>query len=114
MAERAAALLARKKRTRVGHKASTTRLMNLATTALEAEETDLDQLVLYKERITDKVTTLRSLDDELAELVPEEELKEEIVQADEYLERIYGVLAKLNKKLGPISGGTTSTAAPPG
>ena len=39
----------------------------------------------------------------MAELVPDEELEEEIQWADEYKERVYGVLAKLNEALGPIT-----------
>ena len=53
--------------------------------------------------LIEKVETLKVLDGEMAELVPEEELEEEIQRADQYKERVYGVLAKLNKALGPIT-----------
>ena len=55
MNKEAAAILARKKRSRIGHKASTTRLLNLATTALGAEESDEEELSLLKQRITEKI-----------------------------------------------------------
>ena len=103
----AAALLARKKKTRSGHRASTTRLVNQAATAMGAEDVDTDELSLIKQMLVEKMETLKVLDGELAELVPDEELEEEIQRADEYKERVYGVLAKLNKALGPI------TAPPP-
>jgi len=99
----AATLLARKKKTRSGHRASTTRLVNQAATAIEAEDIDTDQLLLTRQMLVEKVETLKVLDGEMAELVPEEELEEEIQRADEYKERVYGVLAKLNKALGPIT-----------
>ena len=99
----AATLLARKKKTRSGHRASITRLVNQAATAMEAEDIDTDQLLLTRQMLVEKVETLKVLDGEMAELVPEEELEEEIQRADEYKERVYGVLAKLNKALGPIT-----------
>ena len=58
--------------------------------------------------IEEKVATLKALDSELIELVPEEDLEAEIQQADEHLERMYGVLAKLEKALRPS---TTPTPA---
>ena len=54
--------------------------------------------------LVEKMETLKVLDGELAEIVPDDE---KIQRADEYKERVYGVLAKLNKALGPI------TAPPP-
>lgn len=48
----------------------------------------------------------------MAELVPDDELEEEIQQADEFLDRIYEVLAKLDKALDPATSriGTPLTA----
>ena len=110
--EAAARLLARKKKVRAGHKASTTRLTARAMTALEAENIDVDQLSLIQRRITEKREVLKNLDSEMAELVPDDELEEEIQQADEFLDRIYEVLAKLDKALDPATSriGTPLTA----
>ena len=89
--------------------------MNQATTALEADEKDADQLRLTKQMLEEKVKTLKSLDEEIAELVPDEELEDEIQQADQQIERIYGVLTKLNKALLLPRPTTppTGAAAPP-
>ena len=95
-------LLARKKKTRSGHRASTTRLIHQAMAAME-EDVDTDQLSLTKQMIVEKVETLKVLDGELAELVPDDDLEEEIQRIDEYKEKVYGVLAKLNKALGPTT-----------
>lgn len=100
-AEETVRLLARKKRSRTGHRASATRLMNQATTALGADERDVDQLKLTRQMLETKVKTLKSLDEEIAELVPDEELEDEIQQADQQIERVYGVLTRLNKVLTP-------------
>ena len=72
----AAVLLARKKRTRSGHRASTIHLVNRATIAMETENTD--ELSLIKQMLVEKVETLKLLDGEMAELVPDQELEEEI------------------------------------
>ena len=53
----AAALLTRKKKIRVCHRASTTRLINQATTAMGGEEVDTDQLPLIKQMLIEKVET---------------------------------------------------------
>ena len=49
--------------------------------------------------LVEKMETLKVLDGELAEIVPDDE---ETQRADEYKEGVYRVLAKLNKALGPI------------
>ena len=112
MSDEAAAILARKKRSRSGHKASTIRLLNLATTALREEVIDTDELALLNQRIADKAEILKALDNELANLVPDEELEEEIQQADEYLEGVHRVLGKLKKSLGTTTGTLPPAAAP--
>ena len=106
----AAALLARKKETRSGHRASTARLVNQAEIAIGAEDVDTDQLSLIEQMLVEKMETLKVLDGESAELVPDE-LEEEIQRADEYKERVYGVLAKLNKAVGPITTPSTTTVS---
>ena len=96
------ATLNRKKRSRVGHRASATRLINQATTALGAtDEVDKDQLQLTKQLLLDKIKLLKALDEEIADLVPEDQLEEEIQQADQHIERVYETIAKINKALGP-------------
>ena len=109
----AAALLARKRKTRAGHRASATRLVNQATTVMGGEEVDTDQLSLIKQMLVEKVETERILDGEMADIVPDDELEAEIQGADEYKERLYGVLAKLKKALEAPSAAVVSPAPPP-
>ena len=107
----APALLTRKKRTRSGHRASATCLVNQAMTAMGAEDVDTDQLSLIRQMLVEKVETLKILDSEMAQLVPDDEVEEEIQCVDEYKEKVYGVLAKLNKALTPITAPTPTTVA---
>ena len=111
MSDDAAAILARKNRSRGGHKASTTRLLNLATTALREEVIDTDELALLNQSITNKALILKALDNELVNLVPDKELQEEIQQADEYLVGVHRVLGKLKKCLGTTTGTPPPAAA---
>lgn len=92
-------LLARKKKTQSGHRASATRLVNQATTAMDEENVDADRLSTIQRLLATKVKTLESLDKELADLVPENELEDEIQNSDEYMENVYGILDKLSKIL---------------
>lgn len=116
------ALFARKKRSRAGHRASTTRILDQATTAMGADPLDTGRLSLLKRMLDEKMETLRDLDSELADLVPEEELEAEIQHTDEYKEKVYDVLAKLDNALlttatvtphRDTTGGTPATAPPP-
>ena len=57
--------------------------------------------MITHQMLAEKMETLKVLDGELADLVPDGELKEEIQHADEYKER---VMAKLKKALGTTVG----------
>ena len=103
------ATLNRKKRSRVGHRASATRLINQATPLMEAAEVDTDQLQLTKQLLLEKVKLLKTLDEEIAELVPEDQLEDEIQQADQQIERVYLTIAKITKALGPPPRARTPT-----
>ena len=105
------ALLARKKRSRAGHRASATRIVDQAMGALDSEPVDIDQLTMLKMMLDEKKEILSRLDSEVAELVPDEELENEIHRIDKYKEQIYGVLTKLNKALVPAAPGAPYPAA---
>lgn len=106
-----AVLLTRTKRSHAGHRASATRLTTRATTALREEEVDKDDLSLIKQLLLEKVSTLKRLDEQIAGLVPDAELEDEIQNADETLEKIYGIMAKLSKALGPFVATPLDTVA---
>ena len=108
----ARATLNRKKRSRTGHRASATRLINQAAATLGAEDVDLDELRLTKQLPLEKTKTLQSLDEEIAELVLDDELEEEIQPADQQIERVYSTIAKINKALGGATTPPTGAVDP--
>lgn len=103
-----AALFARKK-TRLGRRASTTRQVHQRR-LLWKQKLILIRLSLIKQMPIEKMETLKLLDRKLAEIVRDEELQER-QRTDKYKERIYIVLAKLNKAVGPITAPRPTTAA---
>ena len=102
----AAALLERKRRSRTGHRSSSTRFVNQAKDVLASGTPDLDRLSLIKQLLIEKLETLKTLDNEIAEIIPEDKLEEEILGADEYKESVYRVLAAITKSINwhvPVS-----------
>lgn len=100
--------LAKKKRIRAGHRASTTQTLTKVNNAFVAESTDeakLSQLELVLEK---KLGTLKLLDSQIVELTEEDALATEIERAEEYKSEIYAALVRINKALKL----TTPTAPP--
>ena len=111
MSETDVALLARKRRARSGHRGTVTRLVNSVSAAVREDVVDVDQLSLNKRMLTEKMDALNGLDTELADLVPDEELEEEIRVVDQYKENVYGALAKIEKALKAATARGTPTPA---
>jgi len=72
-------VLARKTRVRAGHRASTTRLITQAETALTADPVNLVDLELLVANLGRKLGVLAPLDEEILELTADVALTEEIV-----------------------------------
>lgn len=89
----------KKKRIRAGHRSSTTRLLSEVDTAIGASPLEDDKLSQLKLCLDEKLQTLKQLDAEIVELVPEEELEAEITGADECKERIFSALTRIDKAL---------------
>ena len=96
--------LQRKKKVRAGHRASATRTLGQIATALDAPA-DLDRLPILKLTLEEKLKTLKELDAEIIGLVAEGDLEAEIQQADEYQEKIFEALVRINRTIA-------STATP--
>ena len=62
---------------------------------------DTEELSLVKQMLVEKIETLKELDAKMADLVPDDELEEEIERADEYMQGVYRILAKIKKALVP-------------
>ena len=89
----------RKKQTHGGHCSSTTKLLTKIYDALETSPIDCDKLMMLKLSLNEKRSNLRTLDDEIVDLIGEEDLTAETEKADEYMERIQKVLARMDKML---------------
>ena len=63
--------------------------------------------------LTEKVKTLSTLDDEIANLLEDEgTLAEDIEQSDEYKQKIYAVIVSIDKAIAPPAGSTFSPGGP--
>ena len=88
--------LARKKRIRAGHRGSATRILNQLDTLVAAEETDLARLAQLRLSLEEKLETLKLLDSEILDLT-EDDLEEEIQQADTFKDGIYSAMVKMDR-----------------
>ena len=86
--------LAKKKRIRGGHKASTTKIMQQMyehTTSPTPDEAKLEQ------ELTDKFSTIKILDDEICGLIGDESVTEDIDAADQFKATIYDSLLSIDR-----------------
>ena len=105
--------LERKKLTRAGHRSSTTKLLTKINDTLMASPVDRSRLSPLKLSLNEKLTVLKTLDDEIVDLVSEGDLAAEIEQADEYKGRIHEAIAQMDEELLTTrrSPGTVSSPA---
>lgn len=115
--------LTRKKRVRGGHKASATRMITRVEEMLASEETlDRPKLNQLGMSLKEKLGEIKVLDAEILTLVGDDELEDEISQADLYKEHIYSTFIRIERASGTpttaagtittTTTGTTPTATP--
>ena len=104
----------RKKRARSerrGHKSSATRIMTRVTEMLASPDAlDRPKLSQLERSLKEKLQEIKAMDAEILKFVTEEEMEEEITQADLYKERIYSTLISIEDALKP-SAATASVAS---
>ena len=106
--------LRRKKRVRVGHKSSATKMITKAEELLAASGLlDLNKLDQIGMSLKEKLEEIKVLDSEVLELVENAELEEEISQADRYKEQIFSTLSSIEKAVRPAPLPPATTAASP-
>ena len=107
--------LARKKRVRAGHRASTTRILGQVEPSINADPLDGARINQLKRSLEKKLQSLGDLDRDILEITPDDSIDAEIVQADEMKERIYAALPRLDRCLSLTrpSGRTTPMPDPP-
>ena len=117
---------ARLKKVRGGHRASATRTLAKANDTLAETSKDVSKLKQLKLALENKADTLKKLDEEVLEKTPDDELDEEIQQADMFAEDIQLAIVQLSSALEevetagshanggtPTSRRTPSTSPPP-
>ena len=95
-----------KKRVRSGHRSSTTRLLAQANDELQSLERNLAKLQQLKVALLEKLDVLRALDAEIVELsliLTEDELDDEILQADTFAEKIRLAVIEIDAALSKCS-----------
>ena len=115
--------LVRKRKLRSGHRSSATRTMNAAFDIVKAgsfEEAEMAKLSYYEATLKTKVERLCELDEENRDETPEDELENEIEQADLFIERIRlqlieleGAIKKVTSTKGAATGGSPPPQQPP-
>ena len=91
---------ARKKRLRAAHRGSATRLLSQVDTAIASP--DLPRLRQLQRSLISKQDVLSKLDDEMIELVREDELDQEVENADVIQEKISLAVINIDKALDAI------------
>ena len=103
--------LARKKRIRAGHKASTTKLLTKLNELRTAPDpVDTSKLLRLKLSLEEKLDTLKTLDGEILDLTKENDLGNEIEQADSYKEEIYDAMIAIEKLCAAVCAAETPPA----
>ena len=104
--------LPRMKKMRSAHRGSVTRILTQIYESLEStEQPNLARLRQQKQSLSGKLETLSKLDDELTELVDEDELDNEISQADQYREKIQMAIIDIDQALRKCTIRSTSPEA---
>ena len=95
--------VAKRKWMRAGHKASASRIITQVTTTIESPQVNLAVLKRMAENLREKQATITKLDAEILEAITEEdEIKEEIKQADIYREKVELAIIDLESEICTI------------
>ena len=104
---------AHKKSIRRGHRSSATKMVHKAQELLSQESMNYAQLAKTRLSLQEKISVLKTLDAEIVDLVKEEEVGEEIERADQYMEDLYDVLARMEEVLHSSSSRPLATGPTP-
>lgn len=82
--------LNRLKARRRGHRGVATKLMREATSLMEGEltATNVDRIKSISKLLEEKSKLLKELDDDILNIIPTEDIEEEIIQNDEFNDNI--------------------------
>ena len=95
--------LARHKKIRGGHRSSATRLMRQIEEANVTADIMLDKLLQWKVSINEKLTKIRTLDDEILAFIDSDAIDDEIEQADVLSERLQLMICRVEQLILKVS-----------
>ena len=81
--------LQRKKAVRGGHLASVTKAIGRADELFASEVPNEDKLLQLKLELSEKLEVLKNLDAEILDMIKEEDITDEIAQANGYKDEVY-------------------------
>ena len=106
--------LPRKKKVRAGHRGSATKTIRRVEEQLTSGSPDVDKLSQLQLTLKEKLEVLKHLDEEILNLVDgEDDIAEEIEQADEFKDSIYNAIVKLERCLSAHRHTPGASATPP-
>ena len=94
--------LAGKKRVRAGHRGSTTRMLGQVQPTIDSDPLDIPKIRQLTRSLEEKLQAVSKFDSDILDLTPEDDIEDEILQADEVKEQIYQALSQLEGALKPI------------
>ena len=89
---------------RGGHRGSATRTMNAVDALLSREDPELARLAQLKLSLEEKLNILTKLDSEVLDLTADDDVEDEIQEADEFKDRVYGAIIRLDNCTCDLSG----------
>ena len=92
----------RKKRIRAGHRASAMKAIGWVEDLLAPEKPNLDKLSQLKLMLSENLEMLKTLDVKILDMVKEDDLADEIEQADGFKEGVYAILVRIERVLRSI------------
>ena len=95
--------LHRKKAVRGGHRASVTKAIGRADELLASGVPNEDKLLQLKLALSEKLEVLKNLDAEILDMIKEEDIADEIAQADGYKDEVYATLVGVERALKQIT-----------
>ena len=110
--------LSRKKRVRGGHRASATRTISQIYEVMESTDdvgNIITKLKQCKLALQEKIETVKNLDDEILELVDDDDVENEIEEADTFKERVQRAIIDSTRALemrGAVRTTTVTTSTP--
>ena len=95
------------------HRSSATRLMRQIEEATGTADITLDKLLQWKVTLNEKLTKIRTLDDEILALIDNDAIDDEIEQADVFSERLQQMICRMEQPILKVPSVSSTRSSPP-